>query len=56
VSRRHALFSYIAASQAALVAGGFAVTGKPAQAVVFAVGCAFLIYWGRRLEKEGGER
>jgi hypothetical protein len=55
VSKRHALFSYIGASQAALVAGGFAVAGKPAQAAVFVVGCLFLIYWGRRLDKEGGD-
>jgi hypothetical protein len=50
------VLSYIGAAQAALVAGGFLVAGKAPQAAVFALGCLFLIYWGRRLDRERGER
>ncbi|MEA2428324.1 MAG: hypothetical protein QOF37_1952 [Thermoleophilaceae bacterium] len=56
MSPRPAILSYLGAGQAALVGGGFLIAGKAPQAVVFAVGCLFLIYWGRRLDRERGER
>jgi hypothetical protein len=56
MSPRRGVLSYVAAAQAALVAGGFAITGKPAQGAVFALGAVFLIYWGRRQDRERGER
>jgi hypothetical protein len=45
--------SYVASVLAFVAALGSLVQGNPAPAAVLALGGLFLIYWGRRLDREG---
>ena len=45
--------SYVASVLAFVAALGSLVQGNPGPAAVLAVGALFLIYWGRRLDREG---
>ena len=56
MTHRPALISYIASVLALAVAGSMAVREAFPQAALLAVGAAFLIYWGRRLDREERER
>jgi uncharacterized membrane protein len=47
---------YIASALALIVAIGLAVQGDAAQAIVLALGAAFLIYWALRQNRERGDR
>ena len=48
--------SYVASAVTLLAALGMFVQGRPAQGAVLALGALFLIYWGRRLDRHGGDR
>jgi hypothetical protein len=56
VNERPGVLSYIGSAVAALAAVGLAIRGEFPQAALLAAGAAFLIYWGRRLDREQGER
>ena len=56
MTHRPALISYIASVLALAVAGSMAVREAFPQAALLALGAAFLIYWGRRLDREERER
>ena len=56
MSRRPDLVSYLGAVLGFAAALGMVIRGAVPQAVVLAVGALFLIYWGRRLERERGGR
>ena len=51
-----ALASYLGAVLGVAVAISMAVRGAVAPAVVLALGALFLLYWGRRLDRQRGER
>jgi hypothetical protein len=53
---REPLFAYLGAALAVIAAAGSAVRGAVAPAVVLALGALFLIYWGRRLDRDRGKR
>ena len=49
------VFTYIASAIGMLVAAGLVVQGEFGPAAVVAAGAAFLIYWARRQDREGGD-
>ena len=53
---RPALASYIGSVLALAVAISLAIREEFPQAAILVLGAAFLIYWGRRLDREQGER
>ena len=50
------LACYVGAVLGVAVAISMAVRGEPAPAAALALGALFLIYWGRRLDRQRGER
>ena len=56
MTHRPGLMSYIGGVLAFAVACSLAAREEFPQAVILALGAAFLIYWGRRQDREQGER
>jgi hypothetical protein len=56
MDQREPIVAYLAAALTLAAAGGSAIKGAIAPAVVLALGALFLIYWGRRLDRQRGER
>jgi hypothetical protein len=56
VSAQEPAIVYLASIFALAAGGGLAIRGAYLQAALLVVGGLFLIYWGRRLAKDRGER
>ena len=56
MNRRPEVVCYIGAVLGLIVAASAALRGQFGPAAVVALGALFLIYWGRRTERDRGER